>query len=255
METVDTTSVDNAELPSTGRGYGDGRTLRNCRVLVADDHLLYRDHLVRELAKQGASVACVEEHASFHEALSRPRHQLILVSHCIRQFSEMIRSCAANGHAPRLIVFGLPSDDQSEIIACAEFGVAGLHLRSESLEELLAYCRLVLDGGTGCAPRVSAILLRRLSELASRLTSSPEHELLTAREDEVLELVKLGLSNREIAERICVSTHTVKNHVHKVLSKLGVRSRAEAIALSRRTDRSSGIQTGASLIAGSEGST
>ena len=230
--------LERVGLPSKADNAMAEHVLSDCLVLVADDHRLYRDYLVTVLTAQGASVTCVDDAASFFEVLNRPQHHLILVSHCIRGFGDMLRLCAADGQAAHLVVFGLPSDNPREIITCAESGVAGLHLRSESIEDLLSFCRQVLNGGTGCSPQVSAVLLRRLSELASQWPHTSEDELLTVREAEVLDLIKLGLPNREIANRLCVSTHTVKNHVHNVLNKLGVRSRAEAIALSRKPDRS-----------------
>lgn len=233
--------LEGIDLPLRADNALADHVLSDCRVLVADDHRLYRDYLVTVLTAQGANVTCVDDATSFFELLTRPQHHLILVSHCIRGFGDMLRLCAADGQAHHLVVFGLPADNAHEIITCAESGVAGLHLRSESIEDLLSFCRQVLNGGTGCSPQVSAVLLRRLSELASQWPHTAEDELLTVREEEVLDLIKLGLPNREIANRLCVSTHTVKNHVHNVLNKLGVRSRAEAIALSRKPDRGGGF--------------
>lgn len=228
---------DGVDLPSTAGTVLRGHFLKDCRVLVADDHRLYRDRLTSELEARGANVVCASDATSFCQAIDRPHHQLILVSYCIRGFPMILRLCATSGQAARLVVFGLPPNEPREIITCAESGVAGLHLRSESLEDLLIFCRQVLDGGTGCSSLVSSVLLRRLSEVGSKWPRNPESELLTVREDEVLDLINLGLSNREIAARLGVSTHTVKNHVHNVLNKLGVHSRAEAIVLSRVPDR------------------
>ena len=60
------------------------------------------------------------------------------------------------------------------------------------------------------------------------------HELvLTAREVQIFGMLKLGLSNREIAAQLCIAVHTVKNHVHSLLTKLNVRTRAEAAALAQ----------------------
>ena len=247
QETAGETVRRHNESPTNGVGLASAAAtvsadglLHGCRVLVADDHRLYRDHLTNELETRGANVVCVSDATSFCEQLDRPSHQLILVSHCIRGFGDVLRLCATSRQVARLVVFGLPADDPREIITCAESGVAGLHLRSESLDDLLTFCRQVVDGGTGCSSLVSAVLLRRLSEVASKWPHNPEDELLTVREDEVLDLINLGLSNRQIADRLRVSTHTVKNHVHNVLNKLGVRSRAEAIALSRMPDRTRG---------------
>jgi DNA-binding NarL/FixJ family response regulator len=55
--------------------------------------------------------------------------------------------------------------------------------------------------------------------------------VLTAREAEILRFLQLGLSNREIAEQLCIAVHTVKNHVHSLLTKLGVNTRGQAAAL------------------------
>jgi DNA-binding NarL/FixJ family response regulator len=62
--------------------------------------------------------------------------------------------------------------------------------------------------------------------------------VLTSREDQILRLLELGLSNQEIASQLCIAVHTVKNHVHSVLTKLEVRSRAEAV-VRFRADRAS----------------
>ena len=77
---------------------------------------------------------------------------------------------------------------------------------------------------------MSAVLLRRLSSLASAREPVAKELVLTAREVEILRLLEMGMSNRDIAERLCIAVHTVKNHVHSVLTKLGVTNRAEAAA-------------------------
>ncbi len=79
------------------------------------------------------------------------------------------------------------------------------------------------------------MLLRRFSDLASQGQTVGPDLILTAREEQILQMLEMGLSNREIALRLCIAVHTVKNHVHSVLTKLGVRSRAEAAAWSRNS--------------------
>ena len=105
--------------------------------------------------------------------------------------------------------------------------------RTETFDDLVLMLTKVAAGEVCCSPTVSAILLRRLSALAAQQGSAPEDLALTAREAQVLELLKLGLRNRDIADQLCIAVHTVKNHVHSVLTKLGVSTRAEAVALSR----------------------
>ena len=150
-----------------------------------------------------------------------------------RDSEMLLRAAREISPNVRVIVVGLSEDDESEIVACAEAGVAGYHLRTESLDDLLVLIRRVAAGESLCTPRVSAILLRRLSALASQRQPAARELVLTAREAQILRMLEMGLSNRDIAARLCIAVHTVKNHVHSVLTKLGVNSRAEAAAFSR----------------------
>jgi DNA-binding NarL/FixJ family response regulator len=142
---------------------------------------------------------------------------------------------AANDMSPgvRIIVVGLPEDDEEAIIACAEAGVAGYHMRGDSLDELIMLIHNVASGESICPPRVSAVLLRRLSNLASQPQLTGRDLVLTTRETQILKMLELGRSNRDIAKRLDIAVHTVKNHVHNLLTKLGVNTRAEAAAISR----------------------
>ena len=130
----------------------------------------------------------------------------------------------------KVIVLGLSEDDEDGIVACAEAGVVGYHLRTDSLDDLAALIRRVATGETSCPPRVSAVLLRRLSALAHQRRPAANGLIITAREAEILRMLELGLSNRDIAEQLCIAVHTVKNHVHSLLTKLGVGTRSEAVA-------------------------
>jgi DNA-binding NarL/FixJ family response regulator len=133
-----------------------------------------------------------------------------------------------------VIVLGVSDDIESDIVACAEAGVTGYHMRTESLDDLLVLIRRVAAGESVCSPRVAAILAKRLSALAAQRQPPRAKELvLTAREAQILTLLELGLSNRDIASQLCIAVHTVKNHLHNLLKKLGVSTRADAAALSR----------------------
>ena len=77
------------------------------------------------------------------------------------------------------------------------------------------------------------MLLRRLSALAERRQPAAKELVLTPREAQILRMLEMGLSNRNIADHLGIAIHTVKNHVHSLLTKLGVSSRVEAAALAR----------------------
>lgn len=229
-------------MPMTAVGRGEssweadsgGGLLREARVLIVDDCTLYRDYVAAVVASHGVTAPGVAWDlpsliASFEATLPR----VILVNMATRDSAGLLRSALNLGPHVRVVALGVFEDDESEIVACAEAGVAGYHLRTESLEDLLVLIHKVAAGESHCSPRVSAVLLRRLSSLASQRQPVPKELALTDREAQILGMLKLGLSNRDIAEQLCIAVHTVKNHVHSLLSKLGVSTRAQAAALAR----------------------
>ena len=203
------------------------------QVLIVDDSTLSRDYLAGVIAAHGAHVPSVAwDLSSLIAAIENTMPRVILLNMAARDYAMLLRHSLALSPNVRVIVLGMSEDDESEIVACAEAGVAGYHMRKDSVKELLFLVRRVAAGDSPCSPRVSAILLRRLSALAS--ARQPMKELdLTAREVEILTMLELGLSNRDIAAQLCIAIHTVKNHVHSVLTKLGVSTRAQAAALAR----------------------
>ncbi|ANI38051.1 two-component regulator [Mycolicibacterium vaccae ATCC 25954] len=211
---------------------GDGtRALYDTSVLIIDDSTLNRENLAAVFGTNGArTVGVAWDLPSLCTALSSAPAGLVLLNINTRDSVVLLHAVfEMNAHA-RVIVLGMAEDDDDGIIACAEAGVAGYHLRTESFDDLLTVMTKVARGEMLCSPQVSAVLLRRLSSLASAREPMAKELVLTAREVEILRLLEMGMSNRDIAERLCIAVHTVKNHVHSVLTKLGVTNRAEAAA-------------------------
>jgi DNA-binding NarL/FixJ family response regulator len=202
--------------------------LTDRRVVLVDDTRLQRDHLENVLVANGAQVTCAPTLASFCAAVTDAPFALILLDSRNRDFKEILHFGAENGHSSRILVFGLSGDDLPGIHCCARAGVMGYHLKSESLQDLLAFSQGILADGAGFSPKVLSILLRQLSQPLPDPTQI--EPILTARESEVVEMVRQGLSNREIAARLYVSVHTVKNHVHSILKKLDMQSRLQILA-------------------------
>ena len=212
----------------------DKGILGDTRVLIVDDSTLYRDYLAGVVVAHGmVSPSVAWDLPSLIAAIENTKPRVILLSMAMRDNAVLLRQALKLSPSVRVIVLGLSEDDESEIVACAEAGVAGYHLRKESLGDLLVLIRKVAAGESLCSPRVSAILLRRLSALASQRHAAAKELVLTTREAQILKMLELGLSNRDIAGHLCIAVHTVKNHVHSLLAKLGVSTRAEAAALSR----------------------
>ncbi|WP_051073827.1 LuxR C-terminal-related transcriptional regulator [Mycobacterium sp. JS623] len=211
-----------------------GTVVPDVRFLIVDDCKLNRENLGAMFAAHGCSEpAMAWDVPSLCAALGEAAPEIVLFNMATRDNMTLLRRVRDTCPEAKMIVVGISDDDESEIVACAEAGVSGYHLRAESLGDLLNLLARVAGGESLCSPKVSAILLRRLSTLASQRQPEVKELVLTTREIQILRLLESGLSNRDIADHLCIALHTVKNHVHSVLCKLGVSTRAEAAAYFR----------------------
>jgi DNA-binding NarL/FixJ family response regulator len=133
----------------------------------------------------------------------------------------------------KLIVVGLEQEDES-LVDFIEAGALGYVLRASSPDDLVAAIHAVQQGMVTCSPRVVASVLARISLLSRHAAPAPavsEVEPLTLREREILTLLAAGLGNKEVGQRLRITVQTVKNHVHRILEKLGVHRRRDAVRL------------------------
>lgn len=132
---------------------------------------------------------------------------------------------------PALVVTGLPASD-AIILRYVEAGATAFMTEELSISGLHLVLRLLDRGEVLVGPSTAYHLVRRLHELTELLDGTgldlSAMASLTPRQEEVLELLGRGMTNREIAERLYIGVGTVKSHVHAVLDKLGVRDREEA---------------------------
>jgi two-component system nitrate/nitrite response regulator NarL len=210
-------------------------------VLVCSAVRLYREGIV-EILEREADLTVIGSAADAPEARELAgafAPSMVLLDTTLPGALEAARSLAAVRPPPRVVVFAMPEDER-EIVAYAEAGVAAYVTRDESIADLVAAVRSAERGEMRCSPVTAAILLRRVRLLAAerehrqpeRVTPAPAH--LTPRELEIVALVDDGLSNKQIAQRLQIELPTVKNHVHHVLEKLQVARRADAVTALRR---------------------
>jgi DNA-binding NarL/FixJ family response regulator len=204
------------------------------RVVVADDQQIVRDGFGALLATQ-PDIDVVGDAADGHEAVQvcrrqRPDVVLMDVRMPVMDGIEATRQLTADGeNGPRVLV--LTTFDLDDYVYDAlRAGASGFLLKDVTASALFDAVRVVAAGEALLAPAVT----RRLIGEFVRLRPAPAHtpdrlRELTPRETEVLRLVAEGLSNGEIAARLVVSEETVKTHVSRVLMKLGVRDRTQAV--------------------------
>jgi DNA-binding NarL/FixJ family response regulator len=205
-------------------------------LVVVSRVCLYRDGLSAMFARrrQIDVIGIVEDVGSAAEvsraAGSEP--DVVLLDTAGIDVAEAVEALRATLPASRIVALTVPSREQ-ELLAHVEAGVDGFVTVEGSFAELVTAIASAARGEAVCSPSVTAALIRRL---ASRARDRGGHDLpvaLTAREREIVELIGRGLSNKQIAYHLCIALPTVKNHVHNILSKLGVRGRGEAAALVR----------------------
>jgi two-component system nitrate/nitrite response regulator NarL len=201
-------------------------------VFIVGSVRVYRQGLARAFAGH-AQIRVIGEAPTSRDAITAVRDlgpDVVLVDLSAPASIDAARTLA-EVTSSRLVAIAAPEDD-STVIACAEAGVVGFVGCEASAEEVVAATESAARGEAACPPRVTAALLRRVADdaRARRLSAFAP---LTARERQVVALIDEGLSNKEIAARLCIELSTVKNHVHNLIDKLGARGRTDAAARMR----------------------
>jgi DNA-binding NarL/FixJ family response regulator len=206
------------------------------RLLIADDEALIRDGL-RAIAETERDIEVIGEAREGDEAVqlaSQLRPDVVLID--IRMPGvdglQATRRILAAPDAPKVIV--LTTFDLNEYVYDAiTAGASGFLLKDVRRAELIGAIRAVGSGGTLIAPAIT----RRLVERYCRADAARAAQLaaLTAREREVLQLIGRGRSNNEISAQLFIAEATVKTHVARLLAKLGLRDRAQAVIVAYET--------------------
>jgi DNA-binding NarL/FixJ family response regulator len=204
------------------------------RVLIADDHALFRHGLEQALAAEPD----IEVVGAAVDGVSATEQALALAPDVVLMDVRMPglsgveaaeRILTAQPDAKIVMLTG--SDDEQDLFAAVRAGAAGYLLKELSIEAVAGAVRAAHRGEGLVAPSMVANLLREFTTLSRRIEDDDARDgepKLTDREVEVLRLVARGMSNKEIATQLVIAENTVKNHVRNILEKLRLRSRTEA---------------------------
>ena len=200
-------------------------------VLVVADVRLYREGLAHALANRRELdvVGTVPSSDAASEALANLCPDVVLVDVAVTDGLATVRWVANAFPGTKVVALAL-SESEADVITFAEAGAAGYVPRDGTLADLESVITSVARGEALFSPRITAGLLRRLANLAADHTPAGADVHLTSREEEIVDLIDEGLSNKEIAQRLSIAVSTVKNHVHSILEKLQVDRRGEAAA-------------------------
>jgi len=206
-------------------------------VLIADDHGILREGL-RGLLEIYEDLVVVDEAENGAEALEKAKAlkpQVLLLDLIMPHLGgvEVLEALAAEDLPTRTIV--LTGADDDELLARSiQSGAMGFLLKDAASHQLIDAIRSVAKGKCWLPPDLTEKLFRGMSKKPQGQDSA-RLSLLTARELEVLKLLGEAKTNAEIADTLFISEHTVKVHVSRILEKLGISARAEAVRFAIRT--------------------
>ncbi len=209
------------------------------RAVIADDQALVRTGFGMILAADGIEVTAeAADGAEAVTAARRTRPDVVLMDIRMPRMDgiEATRRILADGGAAgdpdgtRVIIL-TTYDLDHYVYAALAAGASGFLLKDVTPEHLVTAVRLVRSGDALLAPAITRRLVERFAHRDEPAGPQPELTDLTPRELEVLRLLATGLSNAELADRLFLSPTTVKTHVGRILSKLGLRDRVQAVIL------------------------
>ena len=209
------------------------------RVVIADDQGMVRSGF-STLLNSEPDIEVIGEAVNGQEAIARaaqlrPDVMLMDVRMPVLDGLQATREITAVPGAPKVLVL-TTFDLDDYVYQALRWGASGFLLKDASARELADAVRVVASGDALLAPGVTRRLIAEFARMgAPRGPSRDSLDGLTERECEVLALVARGMSNAEIAGRLVVAEQTIKTHVSRILMKLGLRDRTQAVVLAYET--------------------
>jgi DNA-binding NarL/FixJ family response regulator len=216
---------------------GGEKELAMTRLVVVDDHELAREG-IKDMLLDEFDIEVVGEAANGREALlvcSRLRPDMLLMDVRMPEMDGLAATREIKVRYPEISVLMVTMHENPDyLLEALKAGAAGYVLKDAPQEEVVEAVRRVREGESPLDSELAARLLRRLASEGGagesrRAFRGTPAEPLTSREMEVMLLMKLGYTNRQIAQDLVISLGTAKNHVEHIIGKLGVSDRTQAV--------------------------
>jgi two-component system response regulator DevR len=223
-------------MPISGK-----QSLAPTNVYVVAENRLLRETLVRLFRKRSeiqivGNTCCSE--SAIEDIVSAKSDLLILDCFGTKHASEdWLANLQASVPEIRIVLFGM-DDDPDVFLRAVRLGIAGYVLKNASATDLLDAVRTVAQGEVSCPPQFCKVLFKTVAASTNELKderASTQFDL-TQRQRQLMSLVAMGLSNKEIAANLNLSEFTVKNHIYRVMKQVDADSRHEAATLIRDSD-------------------
>jgi DNA-binding NarL/FixJ family response regulator len=203
------------------------------RVMVVDDHPMWRDAVARDLAEAGYEVvATAADGAQALRVAAAARPDVVVLDLQLPDMSGVEVTAGLRAvHPPAHVLVLSASGEQQDVLDAVKAGAVGYLLKSAGRGEFLDAVRRTAAGDAVFTPGLAALVLgefRRLATVPASDTAAPAPGL-TERETEILRMVATGLSYKQIASRLVLSHRTVQNHVQNTLGKLHLHNRVELV--------------------------
>jgi len=210
-------------------------------VVVVEDNRLLRDGIVALLNQQPdlEVVAVVEDAGGAMLRVPETKPRVVLVDaglgdHDSHRLVEHIRQSAPEARVIVMDLLPVPED----VVEFVKRGASGFVVKDATIEDFVGTIRSVAEGREVLPPAWTGTLFSHIAQHAAGRPAAGRIGAvrMTRREREIIDLIADGLSNKEIAQRVHLATHTVKSHVHNILEKLALHSRLQLAAYAHNTD-------------------
>jgi DNA-binding NarL/FixJ family response regulator len=230
--------MNTSAAPIEARPNGGASVRRKPRVFVAAENRLLREALSRMLVKSGEIEvvgADITEQFRTEDLLKEETDILLLSSRGNKNEDlDAVRRVRTTAPKVQILLVGV-TGEEAEFLQCVRAGVHGYLPKEASSEDVLEGVRALQGGEAICPGMLCATLFRYLEREATSFPSASVHQRLglTRREQQLIPLIAEGLTNKEIANRFCLSEQTVKNHLYRMKHKIGAEDRLGIVQVCR----------------------